>query len=170
MKWWGIDRDFYLPLPPFPQVNNRYVVKQQYSNPLNKLYFSPSQPRFYSCQKLKMVLPWLRCIDIAFPSIYSLKGSYDAFLKIIILCIWCNRICWHALMYCQILYIIVGPLCPVSLSHFLQSPSFQQAQSALIGQLTQCIVIGRTPQALVGNVMPLSIIASFSFQNECKDS
>ncbi len=30
---------------------------------------------------------------------------------------------------------------------FLQSPSFQQAQSALIGQLTQCIVIGRTAQA-----------------------
>ncbi len=29
---------------------------------------------------------------------------------------------------------------------FLQSPSFRQAQSALIGQLTQCIVIGRTPQ------------------------
>ncbi len=27
------------------------------------------------------------------------------------------------------------------------SPSFRQAQSALIGQLTQSIVIGRTPQA-----------------------
>ncbi len=48
--------------------------------------------------------------------------------------------------------------------HFLQSPSFQQVQSALIGQLTQCIVIGRTPQAGVGNVTPLTIIASFSFQ------
>ncbi len=47
---------------------------------------------------------------------------------------------------------------------FLQSPSFQQAQSALISQLTQCIVIGWTPQALVGNVTPLSIITSFSFQ------
>ncbi len=47
---------------------------------------------------------------------------------------------------------------------FLQSPSFQQVQSALIGQLAQCIAIGRTPQALVGNVTPLSIIASFSFQ------
>ncbi len=51
----------------------------------------------------------------------------------------------------------------------VQSPSFRQAQFALIGQLTQCIVIGRTPQALVGNVTPLSIIVSFSFQNECKD-
>ncbi len=48
--------------------------------------------------------------------------------------------------------------------HFLQSPSFQQVQSALIGQLTQCIVIGRTLQARIGNVTPLSIIASFSFQ------
>ncbi len=47
---------------------------------------------------------------------------------------------------------------------FLQSPSFRQAQSALIGQLTQCIVIDRTPQAHVGNVTSLSIIASFSFQ------
>ncbi len=28
---------------------------------------------------------------------------------------------------------------------FLQSPSFQQAQSVLIGQLTQSIVNGRTP-------------------------
>ncbi len=42
-----------------------------------------------------------------------LKGSYDAVLKIIILCIWYNRICWHALMLkkhiiFQILYIIVG--------------------------------------------------------------
>ncbi len=51
---------------------------------------------------------------------------------------------------------------------FLQSPSFRQAQSALIGQLTQCIVIGQTPQALVGNVMPLSIIVSFNFQNKTK--
>ncbi len=54
--------------------------------------------------------------------------------------------------------------------HFLQSPSFRQTQSALIGQLAQCIVIGRTPQALVGNVTPLTIIASFSFQNKYKDS
>ncbi len=53
-----------------------------------------------------------------------LKGSYDAILKIIILCIWCNRICWHALMFrnhiiFQILYIIVGPLCPASLKRFV---------------------------------------------------
>ncbi len=27
-----------------------------------------------------------------------LKGSYNAFLKIIVLCIWCNSICWHALL------------------------------------------------------------------------
>ncbi len=52
---------------------------------------------------------------------------------------------------------------------FLQIPSFRQAQYALIGQLTQSIVIGQTPQARVGNVTPLTIIASFSFQNKCKD-
>ncbi len=48
------------------------------------------------------------------------KGSYSAILKIIVLCIWYNRICWHALMFkkritFQILYIIVSPLCPASL-------------------------------------------------------
>ncbi len=53
---------------------------------------------------------------------------------------------------------------------FLQSPSYRQAQSALIGQLTLCNVIGRTPQARVRNVTSLSIIASFSFQNKYKDS
>ncbi len=35
------------------------------------------------------------------------------------MCIWCNRICWHALMFkkhiiFQILYIFVVPLCPAS--------------------------------------------------------
>ncbi len=54
--------------------------------------------------------------------------------------------------------------------HFLQSPSFWQAQSALIGQLSQCIVIGRTPQACVGNATPLAIIVSFCFQSKYKDS
>ncbi len=54
--------------------------------------------------------------------------------------------------------------------HFLQSPSFRQVQTALIGQLTQCIVIGRTQQACVGNETPLTIIASFSFQSNYKDS
>ncbi len=44
---------------------------------------------------------------------------------------------------------------------FLQSPSFKQVQSALIGQ--QYIVISRKPQARVRNVTPLTIIASFSF-------
>ncbi len=48
--------------------------------------------------------------------------------------------------------------------HFLQSPSFWRAQSALIGQLTQCFVIGRTPQARVGNLMPLSIILAFKIK------
>ncbi len=35
---------------------------------------------------------------------------------------------------------------------FIQSLSFQQAQFALIGQLTQYIVIGRTPQACVSEM------------------
>ncbi len=49
---------------------------------------------------------------------------------------------------------------PTSLKHnFIQSPSFQQVQSALIGQLTQCIVIGRTPQAHVGLWNQLSVLS-----------
>ncbi len=44
--------------------------------------------------------------------------------------------------------------------HFLQSPSFWQAHFTPIGQLTQCIVIGRTPQARVGNVTTLTIITT----------
>ncbi len=53
--------------------------------------------------------------------------------------------------------------------NFLQSPSIRQAQAALIGQPTQCIVIGWTPQMRVGNVMPLTTIVSFSFQSKYKD-
>lgn len=45
----------------FHQMNNLYVAKQQY-NPLNVMYFYPSQPCFFSCQKLKISLPWLRSI------------------------------------------------------------------------------------------------------------
>ncbi len=84
----------------------------------------------------------------------------------------CNRMCWHALMFkkhiiFQLLYIIVVPLFPASLKGagcFLQSSSFQQVQSSLIGQLTQCFVIGRTSQKCVGYLTPLTIIASFNFQ------
>ncbi len=107
----------------------------------------------------------------------SMFDAYDVLLKIIILCIWFNRICWLAsnvqkthYLSNTVHYIILGPLCPASLKRFLQSPSFRQPQSALIGQLTQSIVIGRTPEARVGTVTPISIITSFSFQNKCKDS
>ncbi len=71
----------------------------------------------------------------------------------------------------QILYIIVGPLCPAFLERFVFYKSLLPTSAVWpIGQLTQCIVIGRTPQARVGNVTPLSIIASFIFQNKCKNS
>ncbi len=51
--------------------------------------------------------------------IICLKGSYNAIIKIIIFCVWCNRICRHTSMekkniIFQILYIIVVPLCPAS--------------------------------------------------------
>ncbi len=54
---------------------------------------------------------------------------------------------------------------------FLQSPSFRQAQSALIGQLTQCIVIGRTPQARVGyGNTPFHKSRASAFQSKYKKS
>ncbi len=99
------------------------------------------------------------------------KHSYDAILKIIILYIWCNRICWLGLIFKKYYFSNTVHYCRSSMPRlsqtrsFLQSPSFQQVQFALIGQLTQCIVIGRTPQTHVGNVTPFTIIASFSFQN-----
>ncbi len=49
----------------------------------------------------------------------------------------------------QILYIIVGPLCPASLKHFVfyKVPSSDK-HSLLWLAHTQCIVIGWTPQAV----------------------
>ncbi len=45
------------------------------------------------------------------------------FWQIIIWCIWCNRIFLHVLLkkdiIFQILYIIVGPLCPASHKRFI---------------------------------------------------
>ncbi len=106
----------------------------------------------------------------------KLKRSYDAILKIIILCIWCNRICWHASMFkkhivFQILYIIVGPLCQASLKRIVFSKAPPSDKSSLLWLASWlCIVIGRTPQACIVNVTPLSIISSFSFQSKYKDS
>ncbi len=58
------------------------------------------------------------------PPPQELKGSYDEFLKIIILYIWWNRICWHVLLFKKhiifpILYIIVVPLCLAFLKRFV---------------------------------------------------
>lgn len=39
----------------FHELNDQYVVKQEY-NPLNTLYFCPSQHHFNSCQKFSMAL------------------------------------------------------------------------------------------------------------------
>ncbi len=52
------------------------------------------------------------------------RGHMMLFLNIIIFRIWCNRICWHALMFkkhiiFKILHIIIGPLCPSSLKRFI---------------------------------------------------
>ncbi len=118
------------------------------------------------CKNVKMIIIWCSCclISLHISPIFlwfiyivtflTLKGSYDAFLKIIILCIWCNRICWHILLFKKTHYFSnTVHYCRSSMPRlsqtlrFLQSPSFWQVQSALIGQLAQCIVIGWTSQA-----------------------
>jgi len=96
----------------------------------------------------------------------TLKGSYDAFFKdhYLVYLVEQNMLTCFNVQKTHYFANTVDYFrsCMPRLSQtlrFLQSPSFQQAQSALIGQLTQCI--GRTPQARVGNVTALSIIASF---------
>jgi len=127
------------------------------------LYIFQNFKIIFSISFSHLMIPWAD---------YYVKGSYDAILKIITLCIWCNRICCHALMFkkhiFQILYIIVGPLCPASLKCFVlyKAPPSDKHKSALIGQLTRCIVISRTPQA---RNAPFHFV-SFSFQSKYKDS
>ncbi len=71
----------------------------------------------------------------------------------------------------QILYIIVGPLCPASLKRFVfyKVPPSNKRSLLWLANWPRAL-IGRTPQGRIGNVTPLSIIASFSFQNKYKDS
>ncbi len=69
-----------------------------------------------------------------------LKGSYDAFLKIINLCVWCNRICWHCFNVQKTQnFSNTVHYCRSSMPRLSQT---HPTQSALIGQLTQCIVFG----------------------------
>ncbi len=58
-----------------------------------------------------------------------LKGSFDAFLKIIILCIWCNRICWHNYFSYTVHFCRSSMPRLSRILCFLQSPSFAFEQS-----------------------------------------
>uniref|UniRef100_A0A671QF89 Bystin-like n=1 Tax=Sinocyclocheilus anshuiensis TaxID=1608454 RepID=A0A671QF89_9TELE len=68
----------------------------------------------------------------------SLKGSYDAAKKNIILCIWCNEMCLCGLKFknhiiFHILYIIVSPLCPAFLKRELyRSSLFTKCFAAML--------------------------------------
>ncbi len=88
--------------------------------------------------------------------------------------VWYNRICWHALMFIkhiifQILYIIVGPLCP-TLSNASFSTKSLLLTSAVCSDWPTGTVHCDWPNTTsrVGNVTALSIIASFSFQINVK--
>ncbi len=66
---------------------------------------------------LKEPRPSIECINE-----HTLKGSYDAFLKIIILYVTeyvDMLLCSKNTLFFQILYIIVGPLCPASLKRIV---------------------------------------------------
>ncbi len=123
----------------------------------NESDWQPANLNMHSGQEKKCVL---------------LKGSYDAYLKIIILCIWCNRICWHALMFkkhiiFKTMYIIVGPLCPALPSNASFSTNSLLPTSTVCSDWPTDTVRCDWPNTTshVGNVTSLSIIASFSFQN-----
>ncbi len=105
-----------------------------------------------------------------------LKGSYDAILKIIILCIWCNRICWHAFNVKKTHYFSkTVHYCRFSMTRLSQTTSF--STKSLLPTSTVCSdwptdtvhCDWLNTTRLVGNVTPLTIIASFSFQNESEN-
>ncbi len=100
-----------------------------------------------------------------------LRGVIWCFFKQHYLCIWCNRIwltCFSVQKHIifQRLYIIVGPLCPAALKRLIFYKSLLPTSTVYSDWPTaQLIEIGRTPQALIGIVTHLAIIASFSFPN-----
>ncbi len=110
------------------------------------------------CNYIKSALVvYFKTIKYVFNKLYLegkiiLKGSYDAFLKIIILCNWCNRICRHALMFKKHL---APPLSNASFS-----------TKSLLLTSTVCSDWPADPEhcdwpnttSCVGNVTPLSII------------
>ncbi len=60
----------------FCQLNNCYVVKQQYG-PLNTMCFCSLQPHFYSCQQLNIALPWLRSVRMNVEYLFRLMLSHQ---------------------------------------------------------------------------------------------
>ncbi len=100
------------------------------------------------------------CVCVGGGSLLNHHQCAASTWMIIIWYIWCNRICWHALMFKKHYISHTVHYCRSSLPGFsqklcfLQSPSFWQAQSAPIGQLTWCVVIGRTPQAALESNAP----------------
>ncbi len=67
-----------------------------------------------------------------------LKGSYDAFLKVIILCIWCNRICWHDLMFKFFFFSNTVHYCRSSMPRLSQTLRFYTPTKSLLQTSTVC--------------------------------
>ncbi len=73
-------------------------------------------------------------------------------------------------LFFQILYIIVGPLCPVSLKRFAfyKAPPSDKHSLLWLANLPSALWLAEHHKPF-RKCLPLSKIASFSFQNECKD-
>ncbi len=93
---------------------------------------------------------------------------------IIISCIWCNRICWHALMFKKHYFSNTVHYCIVHYAPALSNASFSTKPLLLTicsdwpTDSVHCDWPNTTSR--VGNVTPLSIITRFSFQSKYKDS
>ncbi len=72
----------------------------------------------------------------------------------------------------QILYIIVGPLCPASLKRvvFYKAPPSDKLSLLWLANWPSALWLAEHHKRASENVMPLTIIVSFSFQSKYKDS
>ncbi len=112
------------------------------------------------CAAKAMLYHWATgtLYKIIFSMFCSIKGVIWCFCKDHYFCVFGVTVCCHVQKthsFSNTVHYCRSSMTRLSQTHcFLQSPSFRQALSALIGQLAQCIVIGRTPQATLEMLLP----------------
>ncbi len=101
--------------------------------------------------KIQLCITGINCI---------LKGSYDVAKKNIILCIWCNAMCFmvclrlNTLFSTYVYYCCSSMLCRSETRKFLQSSSSEKRGVLWLASYP-CVVIGRIPQACNRNFTSL---------------